>query len=128
MVLVRLRCNSPKRCRGKLSLTAKRSVRRAGRRVKETVTIGSARFSGKPGQTFSVKVALRSAGRSLLRAAHGRLTSHLRIVQSAPAPAQTTVKRVLLVGVVGSREVHARGALAQSRGGEPDAIPGHFRG
>lgn len=96
-VLVRLTCKSTTRCRGRVALTVIRTVRHAGRSRHETVTIGSARFTAKAGQTFTVRVAIDGAGRSLLGAARSRLAARLRIVQSTPSPTRTTVKRVLLL-------------------------------
>ncbi len=96
-VLVRLTCKSATKCRGRVALTVIRVVRHAGRSRHETVTIGSARFTAKAGQTFSVRVAIDGAGRSLLGAARGHLAARLRIVQSTPSPTRTTVKRVLLL-------------------------------
>ena len=96
-VVVRLRCKSVSDCRGKLALIVMRRVRRARKWVREMITIGSARFVGRPGATFSVTVSIGARGRTLLRSAHGKLAARLQIAQSMPKPAETTVKHVLLV-------------------------------
>jgi hypothetical protein len=62
------------------------------------VAIGSARYSASSEHNFAVTIRLTRAAAALLKAARGHLAASLRIVQKAPRPSQTTVKRVLLVG------------------------------
>jgi hypothetical protein len=107
-VVVRLTCHSTQRCRGKIWLTATRRIRRAHRHVEKTVAIGSARYSARSGHNFAVTIRLSRAAAALLKAARGHLPASLRIVQKAPRPAQTTVKRVLLLGA--HRAKHKPGA------------------
>ena len=97
-LVVRLTCASASSCAGKVALTVKHRVRRAGRWVTVRLEVGAARFRAKRDGTFVVRVLLDRRGRSLLRAAHGRLAARLRISQSTPGPAQTTVRRVTLLG------------------------------
>jgi len=95
-VVVRLTCSSDRGCGGRVLLTAKRPVRRGGRLLTETVTLGSARFETKRRSTFAVKIVLNRTGR-LMVGARRRLAAHVRIVQKAPAPDLTTIKRVLIL-------------------------------
>jgi hypothetical protein len=95
--LVSIRCAAMAACRGRLALTEKRAIRRAGRTVTETVRIGQARFWLKAGRAATVKIALGPTGRGLLDAGHGQFTAHLAIEQSAPTPGVTAIAHVLLV-------------------------------
>jgi hypothetical protein len=71
------------RCSGKLRLRVKI---RLGRKRFKLKTIGTAIFSIASGRRLSVSVKLNAAGRSLLKASHGRLNASLLIVRSSPAP------------------------------------------
>ena len=110
-VLVRLTCNSARKCRGKLALSAARSIMRKGRRVREMVRIGTARFTAKAGHTFVVAVVLDHAGKALLHAARGPLTARLRITQSTPKPTRTSLRRVL---VLARRSANPRKPVARA--------------
>jgi hypothetical protein len=116
-LVVRLTCNSSRRCSGEITLTATRHLKRAGKRISKTVAIGSAHFSAQSDHGFAVQVRLTRVGRSLLGRAQKDLVANLKIVQKAPTPAQTTVKRVLLVGKHAAAKHGARQAQALSDAG-----------
>jgi PKD domain len=88
---VRLSCTGTAACGGRLTLTVK--IKGRNRRVR-TVTLGGASFSIAPGATGTITLKLNAAGRSQLRAAHGRLRAILTIVKSSPAPAVTQTRGV----------------------------------
>jgi hypothetical protein len=81
-------------CAGKLTLSTQAASR--GKRRSHTVMIASTGFSIAAGKTTTVPVKLSSTGRALLGAAHGHLSAHLTIVQSAPGPARTRTESVHL--------------------------------
>ncbi len=82
---VRLACAGAGTCSGKLTLTVTNAVpegtghaataknRKAEKRRFKTTTIGSATFSIPAGKSATVRLALNSAGRALLKADHGTL-------------------------------------------------------
>lgn len=94
--LVKLDCKGGASCGGKLTLSAQATSKAKGKK-KRTITIGIAKFSVAAGKTVTVKVKLDAAGRALLDAAHGHLSAHLTIVQSAPAPIHSQTKSVHLL-------------------------------
>ncbi len=95
--LVRLRCSTALACHGKLTLTEKRTARRAGKTISVTDTIGAGRFSLKPDQSATVRIAIGPSARRQLGADRAGIGARLALVQTAPKPARTTVKRVLLL-------------------------------
>jgi len=95
-VVVRLSCSSNHGCSGRLVLSAKRTVRWRGHVLRKIVMLGSARFETKGDNSFAVTVALNRVGRRML-AARKRFVARVRIVQQAPGPAETTIKRVLIL-------------------------------
>jgi hypothetical protein len=96
-VLVKLRCGASTSCHGKLVLKAKRTVKRKGRTVTQTLTIGSAYYTLRPGTSSVVMVRLSLIGRHLLHSGHGRLAARLSVSQTAPAPVRSEIRSVVLV-------------------------------
>jgi len=104
MALVKLTCLGVSSCRGKLTFTAKSTVKAEGARAKgvkgekaRTVTIGTASFSIVGDETKAVNVELDAAGRALLGADHGQLSASLEILGLAPSATNTQAKTVRLV-------------------------------
>lgn len=91
--MVKLRCVAVLPCRGRLTLTVR--VKSPGKRPRAK-TIGMVSFSIPPARA-TVKLRLRTAGRSLLRTARGRLRATLRILKSSPGSRQTQTDTVHLV-------------------------------
>ncbi len=84
-------------CSGELVMNAKRPRRGHGARRTLTVAIGTIRFVIPSGRTTSVRLTLNALGRSLVRAAAGRLDALLTIRRSSPAPALTQTRTVHLL-------------------------------
>jgi hypothetical protein len=106
MVLVRLECLGIASCRGKLTLTTKRTVTENGtvrtqgnsrHKHSKTTMIATTIFSISAGKTATIELSLNAAGRALLGTAHGRLNATLMVVRSSPAPSQTSTESVPLV-------------------------------
>jgi hypothetical protein len=98
MGLVKLDCTAGQNCTGKLTLTAKSTVKPKRKQEKtSTITIGTASFSIAGEETMSVKIKLNATGRALLSTDHGRLTASLAILQLQPAPSKTQTASVHLV-------------------------------
>jgi len=94
---LRVTCTGPVTCKGKLTLTAKGTTRKGGKKHTTNEYAGGGGFFIAPGHTVTVAVALSAAGRSLLAAVHGRLSATLTILKSSPSPASTHVQPLLLV-------------------------------
>jgi PKD repeat protein len=93
--VVRLTCTgTASTCVGRLALTV--NVRSRGHR-RRTVTIATASFSIPTGRTSTVRLLLSTLGRSLLRSAHGRMSAHLALSKSSPAPAEAQSRPLRLV-------------------------------
>jgi len=103
---VKLECAAAVTCRGNLRLTLR--VRVKGKRRARTIGLGTARFVIAPGRTSIVEPALGSAGRSRLRAAHGRLAAGLAIAVSSPGPSSKQTHAVRLVLRAGRARSRAR--------------------
>jgi hypothetical protein len=99
VALVRLECFGAASCHGKLTLTARSTVKASGKRKKtmRVVTIGAASFSVPGEAAQSVRIKLNATGRALLGIDHGRVTAGLAILELAPGPAQTETKSVRLI-------------------------------
>ncbi len=97
MALVKLECLGIESCQGKVTLTAKSTVKVSGKKKTRTVVIATASFSIPSDETKTVKVNLDAAGRALLSADHGRLSASLAILQFAPSPENTQAKTVHLI-------------------------------
>ncbi len=93
---VKLTCTGTATCSGKLTLTVKRIVHKGKKKHTKNETIASASFSVPAGGTATIKLKLNAVGRSLLHAAHGRLSATLAIVKSSPSPSVTLEKGVHL--------------------------------
>ena len=92
---VKLTCTGTATCAGKLTLTVTSKGKHAKKAKVET--IGTAAFSIPAGKTGVVTITLTTAGRTLLKAGHGKLSASLTILKSSPAPANTQHKTVQLV-------------------------------
>jgi hypothetical protein len=109
MAQVRLDCTEREGgCRGRLTLSARRTYREGKGRRSRTVTIGTAGFSIPGGETTTVKVELNAAGRALLHADHGRLDARLTILELEPEPARTQTESVRLVQRTAARHSSKR--------------------
>ncbi len=93
---VKLTCTGTATCAGNLTLTAKSTTKKGKKKHSKTQTIGTATFSIPAGSTATVKLTLGSAGKALLKTAHGRLSASLMILESSPAPAATRTESVHL--------------------------------
>ena len=91
---VKLTCTGPATCAGTLTLTAK--TKGKGKKQAKTETIGTAAFSIPMGKTATVKLTLNAAGKTLLQAAHGKLSATLTILESSPSPTQANTDSVHL--------------------------------
>jgi len=96
LALVQLECHAT--CRGKLALLATRWIRHGHKKLRRTVSIGSASFAAGAGRAVTVKIRVDSVGRALLENQHGRLVCRLMISQLMPGPARTKYSDVHLVG------------------------------
>jgi hypothetical protein len=97
MALVKLACVGNEDCSGELTFSAKvTSTAKGGRKRSRMVKIATAKFLIVAGKTVTVKVKLDIAGRSLLNAAHGRLTVSLEILESGSGPEYTHTAKVHL--------------------------------
>ena len=91
--LVKLRCGGGSSCRGKITLLAKRTTAVKHKRRSSNVSLGTVSFTISGGHTATVKIKLSSLGRSLLGAAHGRLSAALSLVgvdETLPLSGQIT--------------------------------------
>ncbi len=95
--LVKLHCLGTSGCPGKLTLTAKRTVKANGKRKTSTLTIATVSFSVEANTTTTVKLKLDAAGRALLGTDHGRLSARLTVLEQEPAPPRSQVKSVQLI-------------------------------
>jgi hypothetical protein len=91
-----LTCAGPAICRGRLTLTVKHTPGTANHRHTKTDAIGTAAFSIPAGKTAHIALQLSTAGRTLLRASHGRLGANLTILKSSPGPSQAHTETVRL--------------------------------
>ena len=96
---VKLTCTGTATCAGKLTLIVTLKGKSKGKHGKKakTETIGTAAFSIPAGKTGGVTITLTAAGRTLLKAGHGKLSASLTILKSSPAPASTQHKTVQLL-------------------------------
>jgi hypothetical protein len=95
---VKLTCTGTATCSGELTLTAKSTTKKGKKKSKKvkTETIGTASFSIPAGSTATITSTLNSAGKALLKAAHGHFSATLTIVKSSPSPTQTNTDSVHL--------------------------------
>lgn len=102
--LVKLECLGISSCHGKLTLSAKRSVKGKGGKNARKVMIGTVSFSIPGDESKTVKLAIDAAGRALLSTDHGHLSARLAILELAPSPKNTQTKTVQLV----QRKAHGK--------------------
>ncbi len=114
VALVKLECAESAGCDGKLTLTARVTVKAKGRRkttkrrvTTRTVTVGTTSFSIAGDETTAVNIKLDAAGRAAL-SADRRLSASLTLLELAPA-ANTQTKTVQLV----QRKTHGRAKKEQ---------------
>jgi hypothetical protein len=92
---VRLTCAGVAPCTGKLTLMV--NTRAKKRKKARAETIGTVAFSVPAGKSKVVTIRLAAAGRTLLKADHGRLSASLTILNSSLAPTSTEHESVRLV-------------------------------
>jgi hypothetical protein len=99
VALVNLNCLGSESCHGKLTLTAKSSVKAKGAEGKKAraVTIGTMSFSIAGDETKTLKITIDAAGTALLKVHHGRLSASLAVLESSPGPSQTHIDSVHLI-------------------------------
>ncbi len=94
---VKLTCTGTAPCTGRLTLTVtSKGKGRHGKKAKAR-TIGTAAFSLPAGKTGVVTITLTTAGRALLKAAHGELNASLTVSKSSPNPTSTKRESIELV-------------------------------
>jgi hypothetical protein len=93
----KLECLGNATCTGKLTLTAKETVKTKHGKTSRTVTIAAAAFSIVGEDTATIKLTLNTVGRELLAGDRGHLTSRLTLRQVSPAPAHTQTETVHLI-------------------------------
>jgi hypothetical protein len=96
---IKLSCNGETACTGKITLTARVKVRRGGRTVVKTQTIGTANVDIAAGGSATVKVSLSRAARSVLAKRHS-----LKATLSGPG----LVKKTLVLKQPPARRRHKR--------------------
>jgi hypothetical protein len=96
VALVKLNCLGILSCRGKLTVTAKITVKVTGKKT-HTVSIGTVSFLIAGDETKTVKIDLDAVGRAVLKADHGRASASLEILELAPSLANTQRTTVQLV-------------------------------
>jgi len=94
--LVKLECLGIASCHGKVTLTAKSTVKVSGKKTR-TVVIGTASFSITGDEAKTVKLELDATVRALLKANHGRCSASLEILGLPPGPENTLMKTVRLI-------------------------------
>jgi cytochrome c551/c552 len=92
---VELTCTGTATCTGRVTLTVGHKGKQRGKA--KTETIGTVAFSIPEGKTGVLTITLTTAGRALLKAAHGKLAASLTITKSSPVPTSTERESVELV-------------------------------
>ncbi len=93
--VVKLSCRGTVKCAGSLKLTAKTRPRKKHHPDKiEIITIS--KFAVAPDTTAMIELKPNAAGRSLLKAAHGRLSASLTIMETSLAPSHIDKQSVRL--------------------------------
>jgi 6-phosphogluconolactonase len=95
--LIKVTCTGTATCSGRVTITVKRTIGKGKKRHTKTQTIGTATFSIPAGTSETVRLTLNGAGRALLSAAHGHLSSTLTILKASPSPSKTQTHGVDLV-------------------------------
>jgi hypothetical protein len=94
---VKLSCTGTGKCAGSLKLTTKTWPRKKRRHPGKTEIIATSKFTVAPNTTATIKLKLNAAGRSLLKAAHGRLSASLTITETSPTPSHMNKQNVRLI-------------------------------
>lgn len=92
---VKLSCGGTVKCAGILKLTVKARPRKK-RHPGNAEIIAISKFTVAPHKTTVIELKLNRAGRSLLKAAHGRLSALLTIIKTSPAPSRINKQSVRL--------------------------------
>jgi hypothetical protein len=92
---VKLFCRGTVKCAGSLRLTAKTRPRKK-RHPGKTEIIAISKFAVAPDTTAIIELKLNAAGRSLLKAAHGRLSASLTVMETSPVPSHINKQSVRL--------------------------------
>jgi hypothetical protein len=92
---VKLSCTGTVKCAGSLKLTTKTRPRKR-RHPGKTEIIAISKFAVAPDTTAMIELKLNAAGRSLLKAAHGRLSASLTVTETSPAPSHINKQSVRL--------------------------------
>jgi uncharacterized repeat protein (TIGR01451 family) len=93
---VRLLCAGAAECTGRLTLAATSTAEHATARSPRRYELGTGDFAIAPGKTRTISLPLDSAGRALLRAAHGHRRATLSILTLSPAPRRTQLVSIRL--------------------------------
>jgi Trypsin len=111
LAAVRLTCTGAGTCSGKLMLTAtstttagKGPAAKGEKKRSKTTTIGTVTFSIPTGKTVTITLHLDAAGRALLKAAHGRLSASLTIIEYSEGSKRARHESIHLV----LRKVHVK--------------------
>ena len=107
VALVKLECVGSTGCHGKLTLTARVSVKGRGRRKTRIMTIGVAGFSIPGNEMKAVNIKLDTTARAALSGDHGHRSASLTLLELAPATS-TQIKDVQLV----RKQAHARASVS----------------
>lgn len=92
---VKLSCTGTVKCAGSLELTTKMRSRKR-RYPGKTEIIAISKFALAPDTTAMIELKLDAAGRFLLKAAHGRLSASLTMMETSPAPSHIAKQSVRL--------------------------------
>ena len=92
---VKLSCRGTAKCAGILKLTVKTRPRKKRHPGKPEI-IAISKFAVAPHTTAVIELKLNRAGRSLMKATHGRLSASLTIMETAPAPSHIDKQSVRL--------------------------------
>lgn len=95
--LVRLACTGTVSCHGKLVLSLEHAVSRRGKRIEQTVPLGSVHYSLRHGSKATVRIRLDATARALLRTARGSLAVRLEITQRTRASSRIELENVVLL-------------------------------
>jgi hypothetical protein len=101
VAVVQLECLGIAACRGRLTLTAKSTVKANGKKKTRTVAIATTSFLIAGDETKTIKFKLNTTGRALLGIDQGRVSARLAILELAPSPQNTQTKTVQLVQQTG---------------------------
>ncbi len=92
---VKLSCRGTVKCAGSLRLATKTRARKK-RHPGKTEIIAISKFAVAPDTTAIIELKLNAAGRSLLKAAHGRLGASLTVMETSPTPSHIDKQSVRL--------------------------------